>query len=150
MTTNAGYLAQSTDLHLHKGQFGAANSVTTNAEQFVPPYGGSLTSTTVTTWGILVSNPTTAIEGYRVQYTGDAANAGGQTMTPKLYYLRAGVATLVPGSTGSTIATNAGQKNGGVTLSTPFTPQAGDVMLFSLTPSAGLSAALLGIMCSLV
>lgn len=152
MNRNSGHLANSADLHPNKGHFGAANSVVTIGEQFVPPYAGSLTSVSVTTWGILWSSSQTVIENYRVQFTGDAANVAGQTATPKLYYLRAGVATLIPGSTGDPIATTAGQKNGAkdlVAVGTPFTPAPGDVILFSLTMSAALTAALTGVMCSL-
>jgi hypothetical protein len=145
---NPGFLAKRTELPINKGQFAAANSVTTNAEQFIPP-GGTVTSTTVTTYGILVSTPATSITEYYVQFTGDAANVAGQTMTPKLYYLRAGVATLIPGSTGSALATTAGAKSTSVALAAAFNPVAGDVILASLTPSAGLTAALTGVMVAL-
>lgn len=150
MTKNAGYVAQSTDLHPNKGHFGAANSVTTNAEQYIPPYAGSVTSVSVTTWGLLWRQPrVTAIESFKVQYTGHAGNVGGQTMTAKLYYLRSGSATLIPGATSDAMATTAGVKTATVTLDTPFQPADGDVILASLTPSAGLSNALEGVMVAL-
>jgi len=148
MNSNQGFLANASDLHPNKGHFGCANTVTTGAEQYIPPYAGSTTSTTVSTWGILWCSATTAIEGYRAQFTGDAANA--QTTVFKLYYLRGGVLTLIPGSTSDAVNTNAGQKNGGKQLTTPFTPVPGDVIVASHTPSAGLGAALTGMMVSLL
>ncbi len=146
---NPGFLAHHTELSLNRGMFGCAQTLTTNGEQFVPPGSGTTTSTSVTTWGIYVTGPAATITEYSVQYTGDAGNNAGQTMTPKLYYLRGGVATLIPGSTGDAIATNAGQKNGGKVLATPFSPAVGDVILASLTTSAGLSNALTGVMIAL-
>lgn len=148
--TNPGYLAHRTELPANRAQFGCAQTVLTNAEQFVPPGGGgTTTSTTVNTWGIYVTSDTFTITEYAVEYTGDAGNNAGQTMTPNLYYRRGGSATLIPGSTGSAIDTNAGRKSTSKTLTTPFTAQKGDVIVASLTPSAGLSNALVGVMIAL-
>lgn len=138
MSQNNGFLAQSTQLALNKGFFACAQSLTNAAEQFVPPYNGSTTSLTVNTWGIICRSTTSTIESFVFSFLGDAANVGGQTIVGKLYYLRGGSLTLL--GTSSALATTAGVKSTTVTLTATFTPQDGDVLVASITPSALLTA----------
>ena len=143
--SNLGHLAQRTELSLCKGLFSAAASVTTGSEQFIPAGGGAVTSVSIVNHGIPVPTVGPTITEYIVRFTGDAANVGGQTMTPKLYYYRSGSATLIPTSAGAAMATTAGVQSQALTLTTPFQPAEGDVILASLTPSAGLTAAVTGV-----
>lgn len=146
---NVGVLLPCTEAPVTKAQFGFAASVVTAADQFVPPSFGAATSTTLVV-GWLVTAPKTTIGGYRVAYTGDAANVAGQTISVRLQYIRAGVTADVPGSTVQTpIATTAGVKNGGKDLAAYFEAQPGDVVLAVITPSAALTAVVTGGMISL-
>ena len=148
-TQNVGHLAQTTELPFSKATFCALLSLVNAADQNVPPGFGAVSSLTSIA-GYLVTSPKTAIGGYRVQLTGDAANVAGQTISVRLVYLRAGVLADVPGSIVETpISTTAGQKNGGKDFAAFFQAQAGDVIRAILTPSAALTAAVSDAMISL-
>lgn len=121
--------------------FGAAASVTTNAAQYIPP-AGALTSTTDTGFGIEIGGPAIVISSMQASYTGNAGNNAGQTATIALLLN----GSAITGATTSALATTAGSKTSGAITFSPVLVFPGDVLTCSLTPSAGLSNALVDVL----
>lgn len=140
------------------GHFGAAASLVNAAEQFVPPFNGAATSLTRLA-GVLVAGGTPptgtagtgeqrTIRSLRISYTGDVANAAGQTITVQMYKRTRGTAVWAAvGDTIAGIATTAGQQEGVTTFATsgPVNYEPGDEIGASITPSALLTAVLTNI-----
>lgn len=140
------------------GHFGATASLLNGAEQFVPPFNRAATSLTRLA-GVLIGGGTPptgtngtgeqrTIRSMRISFTGDVANAGGQTITVQMYKRTRGSATWAAvGDTITGIATTAGQHEGETTFSTsgPVNYEPGDEIGASITPSGALTAVLTNI-----
>lgn len=137
---NGQEVSHSNQLPLNKGLFYCAASLTNAAAQYMPP--SALATTLTANTGILVTMGGTnqsVISGFRVRFTGDAANGAGQTVTFQI--LQNGVA--VASGVSTALATTAGVKTDSVSLATsPITLSDGDRIAITLTPSAGLTAVL--------
>ena len=80
------------------------------------------------------------ISGFRVNFTGDAANVGGQTATIQLYKNGVAITTAVT----SALATTAGTKTASVDLSTaPITLADGDLIQAAVIIGVGALTAVL-------
>lgn len=141
--TNPGSFGLATQLPLNKGQFYAAASLTTQTTPQYVPVSALATTTANTGGGILVTNGGTGqstIAGFRVSFTGDAANVGGQTATIQIYKNGVAITTAVT----SALATTAGTKTASVDLtSAPIALADGDLIQAAVIIGvAGLTAVL--------
>ena len=144
MSENQGYLAKTVDLQVNQGQFSAAASLLDAAAQFLPPGSGALTSLT-SGLGLLVCGQPRTVTKLCVRFTGDAANAGGQTVIFQIYKNGSPTTAVT-----TSIATDAGVHSASVSLvSAPLQFVDSDRIRIAVTPSAPLTAPLTDIMASI-
>lgn len=140
LPTNVAHLLETADGPINGGQFSAQSSLVNAAAQFVPQ-GAALTALAGTAGagnGITVMAVNRIISRMRAQFIGNAANVAGQTVT--IILLLDGVA--IAGATSGALATTAGLKTSGVVeFTAPITLTDGQRLTCTLTPSAGLTAA---------
>src|SRR6185369_10767841 len=126
-------LANSGQLPLNKGQFYAAASLVTQTTAQYIPVSALATTTANTGGGMVVSlggNGQSRISGFRVRYTGDVANVGGQLVAFQLW--KNGVAITTGVTTPA--ATTAGTFSTSVDLSAaPIAVADGDLIQCSLS-----------------
>jgi hypothetical protein len=123
-------------------QFAAFASLTTAAEQAIPPGSGATTSTADVVLGAIAAKAG-FISQMAIQHTGAAGNVAGQTITYRVIKNGAAVA----GASIAGIATTAGVKTSQLTF-TAVAFAAGDVIGLELLPSALLTTALSDVMAS--
>ena len=123
-------------------EFAAFSSLTTQVAQALPPGSGALSSSADLTLGAIATAGGT-ISRMSVQFTGNASNVGGQTITAQVF--KNGLAVAPAIITG--LATTAGNKTAQLTFApTAYLP--GDVLSIQILPSGVLTAALADVMAS--